>query len=280
MSDRSNPKHMTGVIIPTADNTFFSNLADYAADFFYEQGYTSVILSSGNDAEREKSHLKFLVDSGAEGILCVSGLSFLPEDIIPEGFPLVCLDRQPETGRPVPLVANDDREAMRQATDYLISKGCRNILLMPGYLAETVISPRVTGYEEALRMHGLEPDPGYILNRPGKNSSEIETQELVTQIIQKGFSVDAVITSSDRAAFGVVTALHRVGLYVPEDVKLISFDNSPYSSMASPAITALDRNPRKLAETAGRCLLDMIKGLNVDEKTIVPVSICIRDSTR
>lgn len=96
----------------------------------------------------------------------------------------------------------------------------------------------------------------------------------------QGVAVDAIITSSDRAAFGVITALHRVGLYVPEDVKLISFDNSPYSAMASPAITALDRKARLLAETAVRCLLDRIAGKPVPPETIIPVSLCKRDSTR
>ena len=271
---------MIGVVIPTADNTFFSNLADYSADFFYRKGYTAMILSSNNDAEREKNHLKFLGELGVEGILCVSGLLALPDDIISEGMPLVFLDRHPEAGRTVPVVENDDRAAMRQATDFLLSKGCRSILLMPGYLAEERTSPRVTGYAEALRMHGLEPDPGYIIHRAGKKSSESETEELVRSIIEKGQPVDAIITSSDRAAFGVMTALHHVGLYVPEDVKLICFDNSPYSAMSSPAVTALDRNPQQLAETAGQCLLDMIGGRTVMEKTIIPVNMCMRDSTR
>ncbi|MBR2765689.1 MAG: substrate-binding domain-containing protein [Blautia sp.] len=279
--NREKKTHRTiGVIIPTADNTFFSNLADYSADFFYRKGYTALILSSGNDAEREKEHLKYLAELGAEGILCVSGLSALPDDLLPPEFPLVFLDRHPDTARPVPLVANDDREAMSQAAEFLLSKGCRNILLMPGYLAETRTSPRVTGYEEALLRHGITPDPEYILHRPGRKSSETETEELVRDIMQRGLPVDAIITSSDRAALGVITALHQVGLYVPEDVKLISFDNSPYSSMASPAITALDRNPRQLAETAGRCLLDIIEGNPVNKETIIPVNLCRRDSTR
>ncbi|MBR2601975.1 MAG: substrate-binding domain-containing protein, partial [Clostridia bacterium] len=93
-------------------------------------------------------------------------------------------------------------------------------------------------------------------------------------------SVDAIITSSDRAAFGVITALHRVGLYVPEDVRLICFDNSPYSSMASPAITALDRQPDLLAEKAARYLLDLMNGKAVPTETLIPVHLCKRDSTR
>ena len=271
---------MIGIVVPTVDNSFFSNLADSAARTLHALGCTALILSSLNSAETEKEHLKMLAECGAKGILCVSGLSALPEELLPADFPLVWMDRQPSSARQIPLVANDDRAAMAEATAYLIGQGCRNILLMPGYLAETRLSPRVIGYEQALKEHGIEPNPAYILHRAGQKPSETETEELVRDLMGQGAAVDAIITSSDRAAFGVITALHRVGLYVPEDVKLISFDNSPYSAMASPAITALDRNPRLLAETAVRCLLDRIAGRPVPDRTIIPVSLCKRDSTR
>ena len=280
MSTTQDTRSLVGVVIPTVDNSFFSNLADSAARCLSALGYTSLILSSLNSAEQEKEHLKTLTEIGAKGILCVSGLSTLPEDLLPAGFPLVWLDRHPASDREIPLVANDDRAAMAQATEYLIGQGCRNILLMPGFLAEKSTSPRVLGYEEALKNHGIEPNPAYILHRAGKKSSETETEELVRDLMGRGVTVDAIITGSDRAAFGVITALHRVGLYVPEDVKLVCFDNSPYSAMASPAITALDRNPRLLAETAVRCLLQCMAGKPVEKETIIPVSLCKRDSTR
>ncbi len=269
-----------GIVIPAADNSFFASLTDSAAQCLYDLGYTALILSSANSAEKEKEHLKALVSLGVKGILCVSGLSTLPEDLLPPDFPLVWMDRQPASTRAIPLVANDDRSAMEEAAEYLIGQGCRNILLMPGYLAETRLSPRVIGYEEALKKHGIEPNPAYIVNRAGQKASETETEELVRDLMGQGLPVDGIITSSDRAAFGVITALHRVGLYVPEDVKLICFDNSPYSAMASPAITALDRNPRLLAENACRRLLDLIDGRETEQKTIIPVSLCRRDSTR
>lgn len=280
MSAAQTTRPTVGIVVPSVDNSFFSNLADCAARCLGKLGYTPLILSSLNSAEQEKAHLKALAELGAKGILCVSGLSALPEDLLPQTFPLVWMDRHPTSDREIPLVANDDRAAMAEATEYLIAQGCRNILLMPGFLAENRTSPRVLGYEEALRKHGIEPKPDYILHRAGKKSSETETEELVRDLMGRGINVDAIITSSDRAAFGVITALHRVGLYVPEDVKLIGFDNSPYSSMASPAITALDRNPKLLAETAVRCLMDRIAGKPVAKKTIIPVSLCKRDSTR
>ena len=280
MTETNTLRPTVGIVVPTVDNSFFSRLADCAAGCLYEAGYDALILSSANSAECEKEHLRTLAAAGVEGILCVSGLSALPDDLLPDDLPLVWMDRRPASKREIPFVANDDQAAMAEATEYLIGRGCEKIVLMPGYLAETRTSPRVTGYEEALRAHGLTPDPAYILNRPGKRSSEEETEELVRGLMGRGMAVDAIITSSDRAAFGVVTALHRVGFYVPEDVKLISFDNTPYSAMASPAITALDRNPRLLAETACRRLLDVIAGQPVPHETIIPVSLCRRDSTR
>ena len=278
MTNENRP--VVGIVIPTADNSFFSLLAEAASRHLHDLGFSALVLSSANNADREKEHLRTLAALGAKGILCVSGLSVLPEDLLPEDLPLVWVDRHPASKRVIPLVANDDREAMRMATEYLIEKGCRDILLMPGYLAEKRTSPRVIGYEEALQAHGIEPRQEYILNRSGKKASETETAELLRAVIGQGMPVDAIITSSDRAAFGVITALHKVGLYVPEDVKLISFDNSPYSAMASPAITALDRNPHLLAETACRRLLDLLEGRPVENETIIPVQICRRDSTR
>ncbi len=274
------PRPLIGIVVPTVDNAFFSSLAEHAGRCLFEKGFTPLMLSSGNHAETEKEHLRSLAALGVSGILCVSGLSALPDGLLPEDLPLVWVDRQPQSRREVPCVANDDRAAMAEATDYLIQKGCRHILLLPGYLAEMRRSPRVQGYEEALSRHGIEPNPAYILHRAGKEPTETETGRLVRSILARGLPVDAIITSSDRAAFGVVTALHEVGLYVPEDVRLISFDNSPYSAMASPAVTALDRRPQELAEDACDRLLALLRGEAVPSRTIVPVSLIQRDSTR
>ena len=280
MMNAEGSRPLAGIVIPTTDNAFFSSLADHAERCLHENGYASLICSSANNAEREKEYLRALASLGVRGILCVSGLSVLPEGLLPEDLPLVWMDRHPASARKVPCVANDDRAAMMEATEYLISLGCRNILLMPGYLAETRTNPRVIGYGEALKKHGIPVNPACILNRSGEKPSETETEELVRGVVQKGLPVDGIIASSDRAAFGAVAALHRVGLYVPEDVKLICFDNSPFSTMASPSVTALDRNPRELAETACGCLLKQIRGESVPEQITVPVRLCRRDSTR
>ena len=60
-----------GMIIPTTDNAFFSNLAHAAEQYLSEKGYILFVCDSGNDAEKEKTYLKTL-SSLCEGILDVS----------------------------------------------------------------------------------------------------------------------------------------------------------------------------------------------------------------
>lgn len=274
-------KTIIGMIVPTVDNPFFASLVCQVERVLKAQGFGLLVCSSANDAETEKDNFRLLLQSGVRGILCVSGLSALPESLVPEDCPLVWIDRVPQSDRPIPWVANDDAQAMEEAADYLIEKGCKNILLLPGFLAEGQQSPRVAGYRKALETHEIPFREEYVLRRSGKQSTEAETEELVQSILRRGLRIDGILASSDRSAFGAIAALRSVGLYVPEDVKLICFDNSPYSTMATPAITALDRNPDRLAQTACQLLLRRLAGkAELPIQNVVPVSVVKRDSTR
>ncbi len=270
-----------GMIIPSADNSFFSVLVQNAERYLYENGYRLIVCSSDNNAEKEKEYFHVLEDAAVSGILCVSGLSVLPDDLIKQDIPVVWMDRVPQSDRVIPWVANDDAQAMELAAETLIKKGCKDILLLPGFLAERQESPRVKGYQNALGKHGIAFREEYVLNRRGEGSSESEAESMVRELLRSGNKVDGILTSSDRAAFGAMAALRSVGYYVPEDVKLISFDNSPYSTMGTPAVSALDRNPGAIAETACMILLMQITGdTGCKTEHVIPVSLVERDSIR
>ena len=251
-----------GMIVPTVDNSFFAALASCVERTMRGAGYRVVVCGSDNDVDEEKALFRHLTQLGVKGILCVSGLRGFPEELADESLPLVWVDRVPESRRGIPWVANDDSAAMQEATQHLIDTGCRSILLMPGFLAEEQESPRVAGYKAALQKNGLAYDPRFVLNRKGERSSEAESEQMVRDLLRQGIKIDGIITASDRAAFGAMAGLRSVGLYVPEDVRLISFDNSPYSTMATPSVTALDRNPEALAQKACQILLARMTGMH------------------
>jgi DNA-binding LacI/PurR family transcriptional regulator len=269
-----------GMIIPTPDNAFFATVAVHVSRILQKQGWNLILCSSDNDAQKEKEQLQMLEQLGASGILCISGLSELPHGLLQKNTHLVWIDRVPRSEDPIPWVANDDCLALEEATDFLIDRGCHAILLAPGFIAENSDNPRIRGYQKALKKHGLPFDPSYILKRPGLDTSERETEALVREHLHEGNAIDGIITSSDRAAFGAMAALRSVGCYVPEDVRLITFDNSPYAAASVPAFTAIDRNTDKMAECACEVLLKTIGGEKTEIQNVIPVSLVKRESTR
>ena len=75
-------------------------------------------------------------------------------------------------------------------------------------------------------------------------------------------------------------AIGQLGYYAPEDIKLISFDNTPYSTLSSPSITAIDRNPEEIAKKSVEILMKLLNQEECSYDNIVPVSLVERDSTR
>lgn len=268
-----------GMIIPTTDNSFFSSLAHNIESILNKKGYNLLICDSNNNSDNEKEYLK-LLSSLCSGIIDVSGLSELNNNQLSDDYPLVFVDRKPNSERPVPWIGNDDEKAMYEATSYLIDKGCKNILLLPGLIAEQQESPRVKGFGKALEDHNISYDESSILYRKGLKSSQEETKDIIMDVLSENKKIDAIITSSDRSAFSVMKAIGQLGFYAPEDIRLISFDNTPYSTLSSPSITAIDRKPETIAEKAAEVLLKLLNKEETENINIIPVSLVERDSTR
>lgn len=268
-----------GMIIPTTDNSFFSSLAHNVESILSDKGYSLLVCDSNNNSDGEKEYLR-LLSSLCAGIIDVSGLSELSDDLLPEDYPLVFVDRRPNSTRDIPWVGNDDERAMYEAASYLIDKGCQNILLLPGLIAEQQEAPRVKGFRKAFENHDIIFDDSSILYRKGLKSSQEETRDIIMDVLSQNRKIDAIITSSDRSAFSVMKAIGQLGYYAPEDIKLISFDNTPYSTLSSPSITAIDRNPEEIAKKSVEILMKLLNQEECSYDNIVPVSLVERDSTR
>ena len=274
-------KKWIGMIVPTLNNSFFSSLASSVGKEMHARGFETYVADSANNVANETVCIHQLESLGASGIISVSGFAKLPENLVSENTPLVWVDRRPESNRKIPWVGNDDAGAMELAAEHLIEKGCRTILLLPGYVAQDKDNPRVEGYRRTLEKNGIPYRSEYVLNRPGRKSSEEEAGELITKAVQDGIIMDGIITSSDRAAFGARRALQRIGYFVPEDVRLVSFDNSPYAAFASPSLTTLDRRPEELAKRASEVLCACMTGkADIRQTNIIDVSLIPRDSSR
>lgn len=275
---RETRSRTVGLIVPNVNNVFFSDLAYYIETFLFERNYSAFICNSG---EKEAAYFRTLTSKGVDGILCISTLDQLPAEILARDTPIVCIDRRPGISRPVPWVGNDGFLAGRLAAEHLLDKGCRHILFISSYWGPYDQHDRREGYIQALTDRGVFVDKNYILDRPGKDPTQIEAEVLVYQFLKNGLPLDGIITASEPAALGAMYALNSAELSVPGDVRIVGFDNSLYSLLTTPPLSSMERHPRQMAAASCELLLRLIEGEQPEEMEVtIPVSLVERGSSR
>lgn len=107
------------------------------------------------------------------------------------------------------------------------------------------------------RAAGAAYDGRYVVN--GNYDTE-HSKAAFGGLLSAGLPVDGVIASNDLAAFGILRCCAERGVRVPQDIKLVSFDNTDYAVMSSPTLTSVDMCQEQLGENLARSLLSRIDG--------------------
>jgi hypothetical protein len=136
------------------------------------------------------------------------------------------------------------------ATTHLAASGRRRIAMI-GHKKnrpKSVMEQRVLGYTRALRAAGLPVDRALIRSVP-----EWDRQpgaDAIDALLAEHPDVDAVFAANDVLAIGALSALHRHGRRVPDDVAVVGVDDVPESRFTTPALTTVAIDRAFVAESA------------------------------
>lgn len=278
---RESKTRTIGVLIPDLKNAFFAEIAHAIETYLFQYDYSVLICNSGNDPQKELQYFQTLISRGVDGILCISDIGMLPLDLKSRNIPIVFLDRHPKVANSVHWVGNDNIDAAKTATNHLIEQGCKNILFISNFSSDSRHNTRQIGYEQALAEHNIFIDQNYILQRVGDDPTPVKVELLVSNFIQLQLPLDGIVTCSEAAALGTLFALRRYNISVPNDVKLVSFDNTITSLLSYPALTSVERNPHLMSKQACDILLDVIDGKNPETlEYVIPTSLVKRESSK
>lgn len=249
---------------------------------FRAAGYLPLVCHSGRDGEEEKRICQFFIDQNVSGVINISGSVDIEPMLSAVSIPVVYIDPIRDTLHSNAIsVASNHYLGAYMATEHLLSLGCRRILFLGRYIA-AVNNYREHGYLDALKAHGIEPESELIQDfRFQSDPDGPATRDLVIYLIKYGLKFDAIFAANDLRAYGALSALHQCGLRVPEDVKLIGFDDLSVSTYSTPPITTIRQNVDLIAARSSDILLDLIKnGDHYTERSfITPVSLVIRGTT-
>ncbi|MET7699645.1 LacI family DNA-binding transcriptional regulator [Streptomyces sp. NPDC005485] len=235
-----------------------------------------LLMLAGTEDERRRI-TRYITAGHVDGVLLVSSHSGDPvaEELREAGVPLVACGKPIGLGSKVSYVAADDRDGARDMVQHLLSLGRRRIGMVTGPLDTPGGVERLAGYREVLSAAGIEADDRLIASGDySRASGEAGAEQLLARVPD----MDAVFVASDLMAQGVLAALRKAGLRVPEDVSVGGFDDSPAATAANPALTTIRQPWDRISNEMVRVLLAQIGGED-PAAVILPTELVRRQST-
>ncbi len=191
-------------------------------------------------------------------------------------IPFVTLD---PAGDPAPdstTIRADNWTGGLVATRHLISLGHRRIGIITGPMHQLCAKARYDGYLSALAEAGIDTDPALI--KEGLFHME-DGFEHAMSLLTMPQRPTAIVAGNDLQAMGIYDAARKLGLSVPEDLSVVGFDDVTFSKLLSPALTTVLQPLDKMAGHAAEMLMEMSEGRTVEQDTVFPTTLIVRNST-
>lgn len=179
-----------------------------------------------------------------------------------------------EEGPGIAMTMGDELLAGK-ATDHLIELGHSRIAFIAGPDEYSLASWRVDGWREAMANADFDCDDLLEQGDFGFESGLAAARTL----LDRDNPPTAIIASSDQMALATLEAARERGIQVPQDLSLVSFDNTPVVRFTSPALTALDQPISATVARAVELLIDARKNGHPSGPVVLEGELIVRGST-
>lgn len=269
-----------GILVPNLTNEWFAETVRCLEQELYAKNFHCYISSTNEDPSREHFCFEGLTALKVSAIISFLGSEKLVSLAGSATFPVLFIDRIPQAPGKFLCLESDNYIGGYMATELLIQKGCKRILFIGRNQQASVIQSRRKGYQDALKEYKLPVNPELILNIENPDHPYERSRDLVCYAIKKKIEFDGIFASSDLRASGALQALKQNGFSVPEQVKIIGFDDTSVCHQCYPALSSVRQDPLTMARHTVELLFrQLAQGARLADHIILPVSIVERGTT-
>lgn len=253
---RSKKGKMIGILVSRIVNPFFSQLVDAIEKCAKAKGYNVLVMQTYDDQNAEMNMLEMLKQHVISGLIMCS-IEGDPKEIEAyQEFGPIVLCNEEIPGSNLPQLYTDQAAASFEAVDYLIQQGCKRIAYCTGGTLTTGGhgNSRTEGFEKAINQHGLPMKIDWIFK-------QVHTIQDGQQVARKMLALpeasrpDAVFTSSDEVAIGILKEYLAAGKKVPEDLAILGFDNQPFTDVLAVPLTTIAQPVEALGREATNLMI-------------------------
>lgn len=260
-----------------SDDPFFANLVSHIMDFLSGRPYHLCVEMVTDVSSQESVYDEMLRTRRVDGLILVE--SEARDERIHrlhnEGFPFILIGHPGEQTDFIWSVDNDNQLAGEIATRHLVESGYERIGFLAGPRGVTVSEDRVAGYRAVLST----------LQRVSKVwHSEFgfaAARDVALQALGSADRPDAFVVLDDFMAMGVVMAARELGLRIPQDLGIVSFNDSSLCNLLDGGLSSVSLNIPEMVRLATGRLLKIIedKPIYGERRVIVPCELKVRASS-
>ena len=252
---RSTVTNTIGLVIPTANDPFCAQLLDEIEPII-DVDSQQLLLGIGGDQATQIQRIESLVDRHVDGLIVLPAWeAYLSAELehYASTLPIVQVGGRQCSFR-TSMVSVDENAAMEIVIGHLAERGIASVAYMAGKEISFESAELFTMFHTQMRAHHL--------------ATETEWNKFGDRSVQRGFDCamrlfseplvqpEAVVCADDAIAFGVMVALHSLGLRVPEDVLVVGYNDSPIARTTMPPLTSVRPPFKQIVSEALRLLND------------------------
>lgn len=272
-----------GIILPASakevyENSFYLEAIQGISHYCNGRQYMTTIVTGQDEAEILDAVRSMSRSGKVDGFIILYSKKDDPviDYLFNEGLLYILIGKATQYTNQTIYIDNDNLLAGREAAEYLYQLGHRRIAYLGSDSSLMFSADRKAGYQLALTSHQLPVRPEYCVEV--KNVSE-NNEEAIRGLLMQKDRPTAILVSDDILAVSLERVCLENHLAIPEDLSIISFNNSLFARLTSPQLTSIDIGAGQLGSEAASQIINHIENPNLlATKIIVPHHLIERDS--
>lgn len=253
-SMRNQSVPVVGLIISDIQNPFFTSLVRAVEDVALENDYTVLLCNSDEDPQKEQLYIDVLARERIAGIIIIPSHENCCQSLKKLKVPVVLVDRKLKSLK-CDSVVLDNVCGAKEAIDHLIEMGHRRIGFVGAPLNVSVGFERFTGYQAALKDHGIPINETLIQIGNFKEEGGFQATK---KLLEQDPRPTAIFSVNNLMTMGALKAIYEMNLKIPDDISIIGFDDMPWLSLINPPLTAIRQPVYEIGAEAARLLFSRI----------------------
>ena len=244
-----------GILLPELDNAFYGKIVSKIEENLSRCGKVAVVRDSRRDHESELKSIRWFASRRVDGIIMVPCCNRAEDYALLHniGIPILFLDMYVE-GLDVEFVIVDNCTIAKKGVSYLLDRGHREIAVVCAPEGVYTADRRLEGYRQAFAEKGISFREENIYR---VEEDVDKAYRLIRDIFRKK-GCTALFASNLPSLYGALFAVNELKLNIPRDISLLGFDDMMFTKIVRPKPTIIDQPIDKIAEVAGRRIVQLI----------------------